>query len=138
MDIDYVMVVFGGVSGYSGDDINKFLWMIRIAGSENPHIKEADYFGERNHYRVDEGASKTMMNCLMYKLCYYRFGEIDNGRGLGYDVQRKTNIGAPNFNLDYFEEAFTSKHWILRIYRVKKKGNRSDVKFNAIEKKRGV
>lgn len=30
-EVDYVLVVFGGLLGYSGDDINKFLWMIRIA-----------------------------------------------------------------------------------------------------------
>ena len=30
-EVDYVLIVFGGLIGYSGDDINKFLWMIRIA-----------------------------------------------------------------------------------------------------------
>jgi len=93
MDVDYVLVIFGGVSGYSGDDINKFLWMVRIGGSENPHIKEGDYFGDNGHYRVDAGGSQTMLNCLMYKLCYYRFGEVNLGRGNGYDVQRKTFAG---------------------------------------------
>ena len=29
LDVDYVLVIFGGVIGYSGDDINKFLWMVR-------------------------------------------------------------------------------------------------------------
>ena len=28
LDVDYVLVIFGGVIGYSGDDINKFLWMV--------------------------------------------------------------------------------------------------------------
>ena len=32
LDANYVLVIFGGVSYYSGDDISKFLWMIRIAG----------------------------------------------------------------------------------------------------------
>ena len=32
MDADYVLVIFGGFSQYSGDDISKFIWMIRIAG----------------------------------------------------------------------------------------------------------
>ncbi|CAF5136803.1 unnamed protein product [Rotaria magnacalcarata] len=27
LDVDYVLVIFGGMIGYSGDDINKFLWM---------------------------------------------------------------------------------------------------------------
>ena len=29
---DYVLVIFGGLTNFSGDDISKFLWMIRIAG----------------------------------------------------------------------------------------------------------
>ena len=30
LDVDYVLVIFGGVIGYSGDDINKFLWMVSL------------------------------------------------------------------------------------------------------------
>lgn len=33
LDVDYVLVIFGGVIGYSGDDINKFLWMVRDANA---------------------------------------------------------------------------------------------------------
>ena len=29
---DYVLVIFGGVTNFSGDDISKFIWMVRIAG----------------------------------------------------------------------------------------------------------
>lgn len=29
---DYVLVIFGGMTNFSGDDISKFIWMIRIAG----------------------------------------------------------------------------------------------------------
>lgn len=37
---DYVLVIFGGMTNYSGDDISKFLWMIRIAGkySTKPNL----------------------------------------------------------------------------------------------------
>lgn len=38
LDVDYVLVIFGGLIGYSGDDINKFLWMVRIAEGEHPNI----------------------------------------------------------------------------------------------------
>ena len=46
LDVDYVLVIFGGLIGYSSDDINKFLWMVRIGGSteKGAHIKESDYF----------------------------------------------------------------------------------------------
>jgi dolichyl-diphosphooligosaccharide--protein glycosyltransferase len=33
LDADYILLIFGGYSGYSGDDINKFIWMIRITGN---------------------------------------------------------------------------------------------------------
>lgn len=77
LDVDYVLVIFGGLIGYSGDDINKFLWMVRIAEGEHPKdIREGDYFTEQGEFRVDAGGSQTLLNCLMYKLSYYRFGEI--------------------------------------------------------------
>ena len=45
LNVDYVLVIFGGVIGYSGDDINKFLWMVRIAEGEHPN----DIRSENNH-----------------------------------------------------------------------------------------
>ena len=52
LDVDYVLVIFGGLIGYSSDDINKFLWMIRIAGSTDPNIKESDYFTPNGAYEI--------------------------------------------------------------------------------------
>ncbi|XP_052885725.1 dolichyl-diphosphooligosaccharide--protein glycosyltransferase subunit STT3A isoform X2 [Gossypium arboreum] len=48
LDVKYVLVVFGGLVGYPSDDINKFLWMVRIGGGVFPHIKEPDYLVCRN------------------------------------------------------------------------------------------
>lgn len=129
LDVNYVLVVFGGVSGYSGDDINKFLWMVRIGGSENSHIKEADYYSN-GQYRVDAGGSRTMLNCLMYKLSYYRFSEINLGKGPGYDQQRRAFIGNMDFKLKYFEEAYTTENWILRIYKVKDRSSVLDIDYS--------
>lgn len=79
LDVDYVLVIFGGMIGYSGDDINKFLWMVRIAEGEHPKdIREQDYFTENGEFRVDRSGSPVLLNCLMYKLCYYRFGEVQS------------------------------------------------------------
>lgn len=65
-DVNYVLVVFGGLLGYSGDDINKFLWMVRIAEGIWPEeVKERDFFTARGEYRVDDGATPTMRNSLM-------------------------------------------------------------------------
>lgn len=65
-EVDYVLVVFGGLLGYSGDDINKFLWMVRIAEGIWPdEVRERDFFTDRGEYRVDESATETMKNSLM-------------------------------------------------------------------------
>ena len=65
-EVDYVLVIFGGLLGYSGDDINKFLWMVRIAEGIWPEeVKERDYFTARGEYRVDDQATPTMRNSMM-------------------------------------------------------------------------
>ena len=119
-DVDYVLVIFGGLLGYSGDDINKFLWMVRIAEGIWPdEIKERDFFTERGEYKVDAQASKVMKNSLMYKMSYYRFTELFGGRD-GADRVRNQQIPAKDTpELNIIEEAFTSENWIVRIYKVK-------------------
>ena len=72
-DVEYVLILFGGLIGYSGDDINKFLWMVRIAQGVWPdEIQEPNYFTAGGEYRVDAQASQTMKDSLMYKMSYYR------------------------------------------------------------------
>ncbi|XP_068646986.1 dolichyl-diphosphooligosaccharide--protein glycosyltransferase subunit STT3B-like isoform X2 [Aristolochia californica] len=126
LDVDYVLVVFGGVTGYSSDDINKFLWMVRIGGGVFPVIKEPDYL-VNGEYRVDKGAAPKMLNCLMYKLSYYRFGELttEYGQPPGYDRARGVEIGNKDVKLEHLEEAFTTSNWIVRIYKVKPPHNSS-------------
>jgi dolichyl-diphosphooligosaccharide--protein glycosyltransferase len=123
LNVDYVLVIFGGVIGYSGDDINKFLWMVRIAEGEHPQdIRESDYFTEKGEFRVDSEGSPVLLNCLMYKLSYYKFGDLkfDYNTPAGFDRTRNAVIGNKDFDLTYLEEAYTSEHWLVRIYRVKK------------------
>jgi len=120
-DVDYILVVFGGMIGYSSDDINKFLWMVRISGSVDSDIKEADYMSpQTGRYAVDSTASKTMKRSLMYKMCYHGFGAA-HGRpgGAGYDRARNVEVNSKSIRLRYLEEAYTTEHWMVRIYRVK-------------------
>merc|ERR1712241_1146047 len=127
LDVDYVLVIFGGVIGYSGDDINKFLWMVRIAEGEHPKdIKETDYFTPQGEFRVDSAGSKTLLNCLMYKLSYYRFGQLqlDFRSPAGFDRTRGVEIGKKDISLTHLEEAYTTEHWLVRIYKVKDLSNR--------------
>ncbi|KAL5729071.1 dolichyl-diphosphooligosaccharide--protein glycotransferase [Ranunculus cassubicifolius] len=138
LDVKYVLVVFGGLVGYPSDDINKFLWMVRIGGGVFPHIKEPDYLRD-GQYRIDSQATPTMLNSLMYKLSYYRFVETD---GKGFDRVRRTEIGKKHFKLTHFEEVFTTHHWMVRIYKLKSPKNRirgktkksSKSKTNAVPK----
>ncbi|KAL2965636.1 hypothetical protein AAZX31_16G071800 [Glycine max] len=120
LDVKYVLVVFGGLVGYPSDDINKFLWMVRIGGGVFPHIKEPDYLRD-GQYRIDSMATPTMLNSLMYKLSYYRFVETD---GKAFDRVRQTEIGKKHFKLTHFEEVFTTHHWMVRIYKLKPPKNR--------------
>lgn len=128
LDVDYVLVIFGGVVGYSSDDINKFLWMVRIGGSteRGSHIKETDYYSPSGEFRVDKEGSPTLLNSLMYKMCYYRFGQVysEGGKPPGYDRVRGAEIGNKDFELDVLEEAYTTEHWLVRIYKVKDLRNR--------------
>jgi dolichyl-diphosphooligosaccharide--protein glycosyltransferase len=122
LDVDYVLVIYGGIIGYAGDDINKFLWMIRIAEGVYPNeVSESKFFSSRGEYRVDDEASATLKNSLMYKLSYYRIHELYGGKG--YDRVRQSHISTKPIRLSYLEEAYTSDHWIVRIYRVKKPDN---------------
>ncbi|QSZ34473.1 hypothetical protein DSL72_006067 [Monilinia vaccinii-corymbosi] len=118
-EVDYVLVVFGGLLGYSGDDINKFLWMVRIAEGIWPdEIKERDFFTERGEYRVDGGATQTMKDSLMYKMSYYNYHTLFPP---GQAQDRVRNVKMPEVGpvLNTMEEAFTSENWIIRIYKVK-------------------
>ena len=56
----------------------------------------------------------------MYKLSYFRFSEaslLTTGRR-GFDRVRNVEIGVQDIKLRYFEEVFTTEHWMVRIYRV--------------------
>uniref|UniRef100_A0A0K2V9J3 Dolichyl-diphosphooligosaccharide--protein glycosyltransferase subunit STT3A n=1 Tax=Lepeophtheirus salmonis TaxID=72036 RepID=A0A0K2V9J3_LEPSM len=88
LDVDYVLVIFGGLIGYSSDDINKFLWMIRIGGStpEGKHIKEWDYYTPSGEFRVDGEGSQILLNSMMYKMCYYRFGQVYTEGGKSFCI----------------------------------------------------
>lgn len=69
-----------------------------------------------------------MRDSLMYRLCYYRFGEIRtrHDKPSGYDTVRNAEIGLKTFDLKYFREAYSSERWIVRIYEVLPLPNREE------------
>lgn len=46
------------------------------------------------------------------------------GKPTGYDRVRNAEIGNKDFELDVLEEAYTTEHWLVRIYKVKNLQNR--------------
>ncbi|KAG0674935.1 oligosaccharyl transferase stt3 subunit [Pichia californica] len=126
LGVDYVLIIFGGMLGYSGDDINKFLWMVRISEGIWPEdVNERSYFTDRGEYKVDDMATKTMKESLMYKMSFYNFGKLFGGRDV-YDrvrQQRMSSDYANNIHLDVLEEVYTSENWLVRIYKLKDQDN---------------
>ncbi|KAJ1565739.1 oligosaccharyl transferase stt3 subunit, partial [Nowakowskiella sp. JEL0078] len=122
-DVDYVLVIFGAGLGYSGDDINKFLWMIRIGEGVYPDdVKERDFFTSRGEYKVDDSAPPAMKNSLLYKMSYFRFSEMFGGRQ-AYDRVRGTPISTKPIKFSVLDEAYTTENMIVRIYAVKPPDN---------------
>ena len=46
------------------------------------------------------------------------------GKPPGYDRVRHAEIGNKDFELNVVEEAYTTEHWVVRIYKVKDLPNR--------------
>lgn len=123
LDVDYVLVIFGGLVGYSGDDINKFLWMIRIGEGVFPNdVKERNFFTPQGQYALGDDATTTMKNSVMYKTSYYRFGELYGG-GKARDAVRGQQIDTSGITLSTLDDAYTTENMIVRIYQVKKPDN---------------
>ncbi|CBZ53382.1 Oligosaccharyl transferase-like protein, related [Neospora caninum Liverpool] len=120
LDVDYVFVVFGGVARYHSDDLNKFLWIIRITSGVYPAIQQSDFLSRRGMYTVSKDAPKALVDSLMYKLSYHRFADVTGG----FDFARNVEVGHKNITLHYFEEAYTTENWLVRIYKVKRPESR--------------
>ena len=109
-DVNYVLIIFGGLIGYSGDDLNKFLWMVRIAQGVWPdEIQEPNYFNN-GEYRVDDRASPAMKDSLMYKMSYYRFAQLFGGQQV-VDRVRGQHMPLTGPTLDYLGKWIRVRHW---------------------------
>ena len=122
LDVDYVFVIFGAVIGSASDDLNKFPWFVRIAQGVYPDvIKEEDFTVDRRYLIHPSNATDKYRNSLIYKLSYYRFNEAilsDPEHEMGYDPIRRQSIGKDPIHLKHFTEEFTSKNWMVRLYKV--------------------
>lgn len=50
----------------------------------------------------------------------------EHDKPTGYDRVRGYEIGLKDYELTHLDEAFTSEHWIVRIFSVKKPANRAE------------
>ena len=119
---DYVLVVWGGLVGYASDDLAKILWPIRIASGTDPQIRESDYLTRHGELRLDRGAPRALRESLLYKASHWGIERIEPA-GAHHAVR-----GIEPVELESLEEAFTSTHWLVRIYRLREargKKNRS-------------
>jgi dolichyl-diphosphooligosaccharide--protein glycosyltransferase len=126
LGVDYVLVIFGGVLGYSGDDLNKFLWMVRISEGIWPEdVNERSYFTDRGEYKVDDTATTTMKDSLMYKMSFNGLSDLYKGRDVADRVrqQRLSAQYAQDIHLDVLEEVFSSENWLVRIYKLREEDN---------------
>ena len=60
-----------------------------------------------------------------------RYGgqNVQKGKPSGWDRVRKAEIGNKDFELEFFEEVYTSSRWLVRVYRLKKPEEISSVNW---------
>ncbi|KAL8271929.1 hypothetical protein Esti_004053 [Eimeria stiedai] len=114
LDVDYIFIVFGGMARFASDDLNKLLWMVRIASGVYPRIQQSDYLGPRGQFTVGVEAPTILKRSLMYQLSYHRFGQATKG----FDFARKVQIDNKDIHLEHFEEVYTTENWVVRIYKL--------------------
>ena len=116
---DYVLVIYGGAIGYPSDDIAKFYWISRITSGVFPEVDYRKFTiqTQRGASILDvnpETGSPAFMESLIYRLSYHGI----EGRTNLFDMARRSRFQAVR-PLHYLEEAYSSSHLLVRIYRVK-------------------
>merc|ERR1719379_1846996 len=71
-------------------------------------------------YRSPVGYDRTRNAVIGHKDFDLTYLKMDYRSPAGYDRTRNAVIGHKDFDLTYLEEAYTSEHWLVRVYRVKK------------------
>jgi len=115
------MVTFGGLLAHTSDDLNKVPWMLRVAASAGKDApREFGFLDFEGRIRVDALAPPRLRLSLVYRLCMHRFGEklTERDKPLGFDRARRQEVADKEVELHRFEESFTSKNWLVRIYKL--------------------
>jgi len=120
LDGDYFLASFGGASGFEGDDILKFAWMPDTIHRSFSNITSSMYIVPEQAYLVEDRMTTHTSNAMFFKFCYYNFRKYRFRKDIpiGTDIMRGFKVGKMDFKLHYFEEAYTSSNWMIRIYKV--------------------
>ncbi|KAH0471785.1 MAG: uncharacterized protein KVP18_002716 [Porospora cf. gigantea A] len=117
LDVDYIMVVFGGASAQTSDELNKMYWIARIVADEFPAL-DIDAFNSRESGTLEvkpEVASAAFKRTLCWALSYFRYPQHPYVHGMDYSRMDKVR---DEIELTYFEEVYTTSQWLVRIYKV--------------------
>lgn len=119
-DCDYIIVSFGGASGYPLDDIMKFQWMIDTVDQHFSNISSSSYLRDDQAFIVGKHMTKDMVQSSLFKLSYnnFKYFQITKNKEKGFDAMRGDRIGHLDFKLEKYKEVYSTKNWILRIYQV--------------------
>ena len=122
LDANYILVIAGAATGYSGDDVNKFLWMIKISAGVYPKdVKEKDYYNSHGSFSIDKNAPQKVVNSILYKTVYHKMNLIGGPNSM--DNARQSEIYDSDPKLSVLEEVFSSERFIVRIFKVKNPDN---------------
>uniref|UniRef100_K3WYA6 dolichyl-diphosphooligosaccharide--protein glycotransferase n=1 Tax=Globisporangium ultimum (strain ATCC 200006 / CBS 805.95 / DAOM BR144) TaxID=431595 RepID=K3WYA6_GLOUD len=123
LDVDYILILFGGKIGMSGDDLDKLPWIIRITEGVFPDTTIESEFQVNGRYLYHENSTSAMTSSLLYKFSFADFSQVEDYSDpdtttFGMDRNRRNKV-ASEISLKHFEQVFTSESWIVRIYQIK-------------------
>lgn len=75
LDVDYVLVILEGLLAILVM-ISTSFWMVRIAEGNIPKTFGKVTILPTGRIPCRQSRIPTLLNCLMYKMSYYRFGEM--------------------------------------------------------------
>lgn len=118
LNVDYVLISYGGYSKNSSDDLNKYAWILKVAKMLDPSVNPLlFYYHDKNQHPLGKNATFSMRNSILYKLSYHN---ITNKNIQGYDSVRNIEV-PPIHNLsEVFQEVFTTDFFGFRLYKIKK------------------
>merc|ERR1712176_1344649 len=113
--------------------------MVRIAEAQWPkEISQKKFLTPQGSYTWAKGqVTKTMENSIMYKMSHTGLTEVRNPRGgVGTDAARRYELGEKKIRLKYFEEVYSTREVLVRVFRVKSQKELDSESLRSTRKKK--